>query len=239
MNSRFKELLPGNVQRLVDEIEDFASLQVEVHPNLRPLSSTEPNPDTLGCKVSESRAVIYYRKEEHFLPQAVLHELLHVRRYWVEQVPRILPVENGERARITSQIENTLEHLVIVPREENYGFEPYVFWNETARKNWMRYPWPDITSAWARRKNCLLGWLTVNYLVRDQGVRKAAEEVLRKEGLLLDAQNFAAKIQRVLLHKPRAISAVTRFLVIPQGEAQLVYFDVRNRKRLVESIPQS
>ena len=43
------------------------------------------------------------------------------------------------------------------------------------------YPWPHITDAWARRKNCLLGWLTASKLVTDPTVKEFVETCLRKE----------------------------------------------------------
>ena len=113
----------------MNEIENFAKREIQVELDPRPVSPTEPNPDRPASQTNHNRATIFIRSEESFQPQGILHELLHIHRYWVEAVPQVMPAKGDrntdESWRITSQIENTLEHLVIVPREADYGFEPY------------------------------------------------------------------------------------------------------------------
>jgi len=145
MEAKFRALLPANILALVDEIESHTRRTIEVRQNPYPRSTTNPNPDSLGAAVDESNAFIYLYQETDFTPQAVCHELLHIRRYWLENIPQILPVlPDADKMSVTSHIENTLEHLIIVPREQGYGFEPYAHWNHTTDKNWETYPWPTM-----------------------------------------------------------------------------------------------
>lgn len=169
---------------------------------------------------SPKEATILLRSKDVFPPHDVLHELLHIERLWVEGIPQLMPRHDpkGARGRIATDIENALEHLVIVPREAHYGFDPYPYWNETARRNWGSYPWPAMTDPWMRRKACLLGWLTVSRLVNEEEVRSHVEECLCQEGgpdLLAEAKRFSARIGEKLASKPHAQSAVLRFLEIP------------------------
>lgn len=202
----------------------------------RPISQTEPNPGRLSSSANHDAATIFTRSEDVFPPHGVLHELLHIRRYWIEAVPQVMPTrgdeDSSERWRITSQIENALEHLVIVPMEADFGSDPYPYWNETVKKNWSRYPWPEIQDPWARRAICLVGSLSARFLVNETRVRDLAESCIAKEGLLVEARRFHEKIARVLNSKPAAVSAVLRFLRIPFEEVALVAFDVRQRKRV-------
>lgn len=239
MDEYFKSQLPSQVTDLVDRIEIFAGREINVVIDTRPVSPTDPNPDRLATEVTENSATIYLRERTKFPTHGVLHELLHIERFWIEGVPQILPLNDptGSNLQVTSSIENTLEHLIIVPREEVYGFEPYSYWNETDGRLWSMYPWPSIPDAWARRKNFLLGWLSVSSLVTDPDVRGHVESCLKKEGLWEEALKFTEKIAKTIASKPRAISTVLRFVNIPLKDVQLVKFDVLQGKRIVIPIP--
>jgi hypothetical protein len=239
---QFKTRLPSAVQQLVDELERFADLPIHVAVNPRPASPTDPNPEHLAAEVTERSATVLIRSRDAVPAYGVLHELLHVQRFWTESIPQVMPVL-GDRApsnqwQVTSDIENALEHIVIVPREAEYGFDPFPYWNETTRTNWSRYPWPNMTDPWARRKNCLLGALTDAFLVNDPDVKQLVERGLRGEGLLAEARRFTEKIRRVLGSKPHGIATVLRFLPIPFEEVGLVGFDVKNRGRFLVPLPR-
>ncbi len=142
------------------------------------------------------------------------------------------------KTRIANQIENNLEHLVIVPQELEYGFDSHLQYNERARKSWEDYPWPDINEPWARRKNCLLGWLTTSFLTTDPGIQKLAEKSLQSEALLDEAKAFSEKIGRILKSKERCISTAVRFLHIPRQEATMTYLDIRNKRLVRKPVPE-
>lgn len=240
MQAEFRERLPANLQALVDNIEAGAGQEVRVEMNPHPVSPTDPNPDAMATSVTEYEATIYIRSPETFVAHGAAHELLHIERYWLKQVPQILPIPaaaDADRITITSDIENCLEHLVIVPAEAQYGFEPFDYWNKTFATNWGRHPWPDLPIPWARRKNCLLGWLTTLSLASDEEVKALAMRVLQAEGHWHDAQKFADKVLRQAhTDKAAALATVVRFLQIPLEEVDLVTFDPRSKRRKVERI---
>lgn len=240
MDQRFLQKLDSETQLLVKEIEDFASTEIQVRPTPAPPKRSAANPKAVALLASEKGATLLYRDEKDFRPQPVLHELLHLHRYWVDFVPQFLPVDDpdGDKTKIASQIENTLEHLIIVPKEQDYGFDPYAYYNETTKKNWENYPWPEISELWARRKNCFLNWLSTNFLVTESDVKVLAEWCLRKEALLDEAKSFSDKIGRIRNSKERCISTAIRFLRIPRDEATMAYLDIRNRNFLKKPIPE-
>jgi hypothetical protein len=189
--------------------------------------------------VSHNEATIYIRDYNDIDPHAVTHELLHIRRNWVEGVPQLHPVPekaNDNNLRVCGTIDNEIEHLVIVPQAPNYGFDPFPFWNAVAKAKWERYPWPDLTSDLNRRNNALLGRLSLA-LVNDAHVLTLAGELLREGGWTVEAEKFAGKMAQVLNDKPRALSCAVRFLKVPSGVTRLTYFDVRGRQRRYAPLP--
>lgn len=210
MDTFHKAQLPRGVATLVDRIESFAKREISVEVDNRPRSPTSPNPDSLAARVTPTSATILLRSKDVFPPHDVLHELLHIERMWVEGIPQLVPKHDPKGIR---------------------SFDPYPYWNETSRRNWSWYPWPALTDPWARRKACLLGWLTVSWLVNDEAVRSHVEECLRKEGgpvLLDEAKQFSARISEKLVSKPQAQSAVLRFLEIPTTDFMIVRFKVND-----------
>ncbi|MFQ5995106.1 MAG: hypothetical protein ACE5K1_08410 [Acidiferrobacterales bacterium] len=240
MQQRFFQRLSGGVQQLVQELENFAGVEIDVRPAPVPSGETAANPKAVILAASEEGAALLYRNEDAFGPRLVLHELLHLQRYWIDCVPQLMPVSDpdGDKTRIANEIENTLEHLVIVPREAAYGFDPYSFYRESATKSWETYPWPDIKESWARRKTCFLNWLTATLLVKEDEITSLAERSLNQEGLYEEAKRFSDKIGEVVNSKERCISTVVRFLRIPRNEAALGYLDIRNKSFVKRPIPE-
>lgn len=240
MQQAFLQRLNSETQDLVREIEAFASREIELRAAPAPSSQAAGAARTVALIASETGATLLYRGEEEFQTPAVLHELLHLRRYWIDYVPQLVPLADpqGDKTKIANQIENALEHLIITPQEAHYGFDPYASLNDTARQNWEAYPWSDITESWARRKMCLLSWLTTRLLVSDDGVKVLARECLQKEGLLEEAENFAGKIERSRSSKERCISTAVRFLRIPRAETEMIYLDVKKKQLVRKPVPE-
>ena len=240
MQQAFLHRLNAETQCLVRELEAFAASEIELRAAPAPSNQTTAAVRAVALIASETGATLLYRGEEEFQTPAVLHELLHLRRYWIDFVPQLVPVADpqGDKTKIANQIENTLEHLIITPQEARYGFDPYVSLNETARQNWQAYPWSDITESWARRKMGLLNWLTTRLLVGDEDVKALARECLQQEGLFDEAENFAGKIERSKSSKERCISTAIRFLRIPRAEVEMIYLDVKNRRLVRKPVPE-
>ena len=222
--------LPKSVQALVDRIEAFAGLPIQVGPNPRPPSATDSNPDAVDAYISPQRALILLRNKR-FEPQGVLHELLRIERYWVEQIPQIVPLDDAPVGNwnVTGDIEGALERLVVVPKEADYGFEPYAYWTATQRTLWERYPWPGLTGAFSRRASCLLGSLTALRLTNDNDVMDLVRRCLSAEGLLREAEAFVQQVTDVIDNKQRMLRRALQYLDIPRADVKLIQFDVRRR----------
>lgn len=123
MEPAYKNALPAKARELVDRIETFAQREVRVIVDpTRYVSPTDPNPTRPELDMSGGQARIFL-PTTHFEPNGIVHELLHLERYWLEGIPQIVPVDRNAKNRwqFTSSIEGSLEHQVIVPREKSMG----------------------------------------------------------------------------------------------------------------------
>jgi hypothetical protein len=221
----------------MDRIEDFAGTKIEVRPNPNPISSLNPKPNAAELAISHEAAWILVR--DTVTGGDILHELLHVERYWMEQVPLLLPTDDHqENSEILNDLNNTTEHLTIIPRQKAlYGFDSSTYWNEVFHHNWSLYPWAEMTDPEPRRRNCLLLWLATEALTNDPEVETLARAALREEKLLYEAEQFRQRVHQLLHNKVRVLAACARFLRLPRNGLQLVYLDIRSRNRRVESVP--
>jgi hypothetical protein len=231
VQAKYKDQLPISVQALADQIETFAGLPIAVRIDSRPVSPMDPNPDRLALDANAMGATVLLRSED-FSPHGFCHELLHLERFWVQAIPQVVPLETAPASnwQVTSQIENCLEHQIIVPREADYDFEPYDYWAETERKLWGRYPWPDIKEPDARRRACLLGGLSTFRLVRDEGVIQHVTECLDAEGMLKETAEFVRRVSDVVHTKEKMLRLTLQHLGISRNEVKLIRLDVRSRQ---------
>jgi hypothetical protein len=226
--------MPSNAIALLDEIETYTGVHVDFAPYTFPLRSNSFNPKAPASIVSPEGATVYLHDFEHIDQHGVVHELLHIQRYLVEGVPMMQPSRNAEANMTALQnIENGLEHLVIVPREATYGLDTSTYWNAVSRHRWGSYPWPNPN---AKRNDLLLERLALE-LVTDPEVLQIGTDRLRTEGLADEADSFAARIKQSLNSKPRALGCVVRFMRIPRGLFHMTRIDIRNRTHRIDAIP--
>jgi hypothetical protein len=213
MDRSFRERLPSSAVPLVAEIEEALGRAIEVRQGEREMGSVDAA--SLWCGGRDGN--IYYFHPDDFVAQAGVHELLHLHRWWVEKVPQLVPVDEqpGNTWRLTSQIENALEHLVIVPREADYGFEPYNHWNRVATQTWA-----GQLPGWQPH---LLAYLTVDGLVTDQRVKDNARRILRERKLLEKAITFSRAVRQRLAEKRSLLSFVVPALGLDPADHLMMF----------------
>jgi hypothetical protein len=222
--------LPDKVLALMDKIEAHAGSQIKVE--LDPASSSA------STVVWVHGAALRIPSSEAINPNEILHELCHIERYWVEGVPQFVPSnpDDQDRWQLTSACNNALEHLVIVPREKEYGFDSSSHWNDEARHHWSSYPWASITDPAYRRQNCLLLWLDAA-LVTDQGLIDNIQACLKKEHLLEEAERFRNRVLTSIKDKGRAVALLVKFFKLRRNDYRLMFLDPRAGKQWYKPLP--
>jgi hypothetical protein len=234
------DALPSKALNLLETIENFAKKEIGfVSESTLPERFKIPGYRATSPKAAVSHVVATIILPSGDIdPQGIVHELLHIHRYWVEGVPQCQPVPEKRSPQSLSYIggtENLLEHLTIVPREAEYGFDRSV-WNGFARKKWEAYPWANFPSDDNRRVKSLMTKLETD-LADDPRLHELGRECLRLEGFDREADIFSARAKELLHSKPRLVACTARFFKIPRNAIRLVYYDARIGEERIEPIP--
>jgi len=120
MENDYLARLPDDLRAFVMDIEREAEIDIKVAVDGSRAGRRPGEPDPLACDIDEDGATILIPRADYFPDGSVLHELLHINRFLVEQVPQINVCEahwSPQLETVFGQLDNNLEHLVIVPEE--------------------------------------------------------------------------------------------------------------------------
>jgi hypothetical protein len=120
MKNHYLSILPDDLQAFVIDIEREAGIDIRVTVDDSRTGRHPGEPDPLACDIDEDGATILIPRADYFPDGSVLHELLHINRFLVEQVPQINICDthwDPQLEAVFRQLDNNLEHLVIVPEE--------------------------------------------------------------------------------------------------------------------------
>lgn len=126
MKTGYFARLPADLQTFVTLIESETGIDIEVEVDDSRAGRHVGEPDPPGCVVNEAEARLLIPFKNYFPDGSVLHELLHIHRFLVDRVPQIAVCEeywSPELDNVFTQLDNNLEHLVIVPEELRRGPE--------------------------------------------------------------------------------------------------------------------
>lgn len=229
--------LPDSVLALLDRIEKFAGTSVLFRDTeiLRLAGGPHPNVEALYC--DHERAYVSVPDPTDVNPNAVLHELLHLERYWVEGVPQLEPVHDiGQNVEALSAIDNNLEHLIIVPRERDYGYDPSPYWSTICLATIRELDRPNASPNWLQ--GAAVAMLITASLTTDEVARGAVQKALQSKGLLEFSESALHRIVRQRATKPRMARAALKAAKIPLKQARLVTFDIRKRAAIRRPVPE-
>jgi len=217
----FRESSDSSADRtLIELIESYAGREIRV--------KEKPGIKAARCIIGPRHATSHLKSLGSIEVEDMLHELLHIRRYWNLRVPQLMAKNRGNQAQVDEigSIDNILEHLVIVPEQADFGFDPARRWNLRERREWSSRFWERSRDPRDRRINLLLSYLTFTRLVTDPSVKVLADRTLESFGLLQEARDFAADVCASLGDKARVAATVKRVLPLRDSDAELVVFDV-------------
>jgi hypothetical protein len=197
MDQRFLERLPDELRAVVHEVEDLAGCQVVVTSDA---SASEFDNLTFGIDRGMCRATIAHKGSD-ITGCALVHEVLHLKRHWVDAVPALR--SRAERFEFEAQAwEDLLEHLVIIPEERRFlEIENNAHWRTV-----MDAKLVELTrlSAVAVRRSLIQQRAMLDIALPDLD-HGALYSRLREEKLLEPSTPFIANLRSALNDKMRAI----------------------------------
>jgi len=227
------EKLPDHHRRIVDEVEAVTGFEIMVIPETD-LSKFVPGNifdsgagNEPSAVVNLEHAIIVYTGDENALSyDDYYHELLHIRRYHVENTP-VLIAKDPKNGNLAATIENEFEH--------RYIYEQHFLLSQVAKDRgerehkeaWERYPWH--ISGTALNLYTLMRYWRARTLFDIKMIGVANRAVgLKKDKLRM----LTDRMERAKANKAKAISLLLRFMNLPTSAFFLRTFDTKNGRNV-------
>lgn len=227
--------LTPDTRSLAEEVERGSGVEVVVKVDPDRARSLPDRPDTLACQVNMTGAELLIPAPDYFPDGSVLHELLHVRRFLVEGVPRLTVCETyepwspGIRTSLTLQ-DNSIEHLLIVPEELRRRPERREHWERVMKRVWKELA-ADGLSEVDRRQAALANWVFIQHVLPNSAILPCARAVLERFDLSDVAHHFCEALMPVLSDKEGAVRVWFEHLHAPLEMASFEYLNTHDGTR--------
>lgn len=234
MQAEYIELLPPLLKDLVQETERGIGFSVDVVVDPKPVRGVLGELVPLSSKVDKDVAQIHIPSADRFSPGSVFHELQHIRRFLIEGVPCLVDCEDyelgtPELGTVLTLHDNSLEHLVIVPREFGVFPERRVYWEGVMARVWARIEAREGRDL-DRKQVGMACWAFLRLVMPDSPSVDVARRVLIATSALERADQFCEALFPVLGDKAAAVRVWFAHQTIPLEIASLKYFAPRENR---------
>jgi len=232
MHAEYLARLPPDIRALVGEIERESGTEIAVTPD-----STRT--DKLGCNIECNGSEILIPQNDYFPPAAVLHELLHIKRMYLDRVPRIVFCEDcneylddpAQEVQLRSglvKLDNNLEHLVIVPKEIELMPDRSLYWEQRMRRTLTKLT-ADNLSKDNQCGSVVEHWPFVHHVLPDSNLKVQIRELAEKLQVVDKATAFGEAIIKALDSKEAVVRVWMEHFTAYEKIVCLKYFDIQNR----------
>lgn len=211
MHTNYFSRLSAPVQLFVLEVEQASGMPIDVFEESS-LNDTGPlGKGRLEVSIEPYRLRIFAPTNGYFPNGAVRHEVLHIHRFYVEGVPKLV-LRNQTRgnrglAENFTDIDNALEHLVIIPQELQLHPERREHWEAMAME--ICRDLEEIPEH-ARKLAVCLNWTFLSHVLPNSPQTSVMRDFALSHGLLTLAKDFAAKLLEVLDRKEEMLRVLAQ-----------------------------
>lgn len=226
MQANYLNQLSPAVQAFVEEVEAGAGLAIEVVPNAELNNGGPAGHGKLSIDIESQSIRLNVPTNGYFPDGAVRHEVLHAHRLHVAQVPRLAVAEDADWAPAfesgLTQVDNALEHLVIVPVELQHHPLRHEHWDAVMSQAWgQKLPQADALD---RRIGACLHWTFLRHVTPTSPVLEIATSFLQTHNLTAEADAFADQLVPRLGNKVDVAHAFFDwFAEVPKTRVALEY----------------
>lgn len=210
MKKEHLDRLGFKIRTFVEDIERQSGIVIQVETDDSRVGRNTGEPDPLACVVNESEARLLVPSTTELSDGPVLHELLHIHRFLVEGVPQISVCEDHwspDLERFFAQLDNNIEHLVIVPIEIQWIPERRVRWVEKLRRVLGEVQDGQLLTA-DQKFLAIYGRFFVDHVLNDSALLDWSKSILDTLGLSSEAEAFRQKMLSALPSKEVATGVV-------------------------------
>jgi hypothetical protein len=227
MQSEYLSRLSEPVQQLVLEVEEGAGVEINVilDPKLNEGGTTGQG--NLAVIVNAQSIQLFAPTNGYFPDGAVRHEVLHVRRFHVEGVPKLALADSEGWdegfANALGDLDNAIEHVVIVPAELRFHPDRRKHWEAVMEHACLGLP--EVPEAERRLAVCL-HWTFLRHVLPDAPAVEIARDFAKTNALLELADDFADQFKSVAASKEELVRLIfDTFPEIPKNRAALEYIN--------------
>jgi hypothetical protein len=227
MQPEYFARLSESVQQFILEVEEGAGVEIKVilDPNQNKGGTTDQG--KLAVVINAQSIQLFAPTNGYFPEGAVRHEVLHVQRFHVEGVPKLALADNERWDKGFSDalgdLDNAIEHVVIVPVELQFHPERRQHWEAVMRNVCLELP--NVPES----ERCLavcLHWTFLRHVLPDSPSVEIARNFAEEHALLEMANNFANQFMSVAASKEELVRLIFfTFPEIPKNRAALEYID--------------
>jgi hypothetical protein len=227
MQSEYLARLSEPVQQFVLEVEKGAGVGINVILDPKLNEGGPTGHGELAVIVKAQSIQLFAPTNGYFPDGAVRHEVLHVRRFHVDGVPKLALADNEEWDKGFSDalgaLDNAIEHVVTVPEELVFHSDRRKHWEAVMQHVCLALP--DVPEGERGLAVCL-HWTFLRHVLPKAPAVEIARNFAEKHALLELADHFADRFKSVAASKEELVRLIFRtFPEIPKNRAALEYIN--------------
>jgi hypothetical protein len=232
MQPEYLNNLSENLATLVQHTEERAGIEITVVLDPKRSFDNPNEPEPMACEIDEYGARLLIGNSAYFPEASVFHELQHICRILLERVPRIVVCEGFEYwspkldAAMT-QLDNNLEHLIIVPREIEIYPIRRAHWENSIQRMLNRLAGNELHSD-DRVRFAMLAWVLVHHITPKQALQDSAGLVLRTLRIEDRAEQYLEAVSLAVASKEQLVRITFDYFALPTNAGCLEYLNSQN-----------
>lgn len=230
MRSDILDTFPPALRSLVAEIESHAGFEIEVasrsdRKDSLKLVEADEGETASNITFADSATIEAPGEVSQLSLEDYTHELLHLRRSYVERIPHLYP-KNLRNSSNAAMIDNYLEHVVIFKKQIELcpGFKERL--DTSLQEFWSKCPW-GLSQHEVVRFNAISRYM-VTYLYGGRGAKDSMKEALAQYGLT-GVRRAARSALSVVRNKQEFVRSVFRYCQLRTDPYWLRHYDLKNK----------
>lgn len=225
MQAEYLERLSDSVRQMVLQVEEGAGVEIGVILDPDQNEGGTSGQGKLAVNIQSQSVSLFAPTHDYFPDGAVRHEVLHVRRFHVEGVPKLVLADdapwNGGLADALGALDNAIEHVVIVPEEIRLNPERREHWKAVMKRVCMDLPHVPEDKLFLA---VCLHWVFLKHVLPDSLLVEFLKGFMDKRGLFAMADNFSERFLSVIDSKEEIVRLLFQtFPELPKSRAALEY----------------